>query len=253
MNVPELQSYKGGNFWGIIEKLDYIKDLGVNAIYFTPVFQSTANHRYHTHDYYQIDPLLGGGYAFERFLDEAHKRDIKVVLDGVFNHSGRGFFFFSDILENGPYSPWVEWFQIKKWPISAFNGSYPANYECWVDNRALPKFNHDNPQVKEYIMQVGEYWIEKGIDGWRLDVPDEVETEGFWEEFRDRVKKINPDAYIVGEIWTPAEKWLDGKQFDGVMNYQFTESTIAFCGGNRIEKDYVKVTSLSSLSCFKCF
>lgn len=91
---PTPQGYKGGNFWGIIDKLDYIKDLGINAIYFTPIFQSTCNHRYHTHDYYQVDPLLGGNYAFQEFLKQAHQREIKVVLDGVFNHVGRGFFFF---------------------------------------------------------------------------------------------------------------------------------------------------------------
>ena len=110
-----------------------------------------------------------------------------------------------------------------------------------MGNRALPKFNHDHPPVKEYIMQVGEYWLNQGIDGWRLDVPNEVVADGFWQEFRQRVKKINPEAYIVGEIWCPAEQWLDGTQFDGVMNYQFTEATIAFCGGDRILKEYVEI------------
>ena len=238
---PESQTYKGGNFWGIIEKLDYLRDLGINAIYFTPIFQSTCNHRYHTHDYYQVDPLLGGNYAFKEFLQQAHQRDIKVVLDGVFNHVGRGFFFFNDILENGPYSPWVDWFKIEGWPLSAYDGSHPANYASWVNNRALPQFNHDHPEVREYIMQVAEYWLQEGIDGWRLDVPNEIVADGFWQEFRQRVKAINPEAYIVGEIWCPAEQWLDGTQFDGVMNYQFTEATIAFCGGDRILQKYVEV------------
>ncbi|MBE9223367.1 glycoside hydrolase family 13 protein [Cyanobacterium stanieri LEGE 03274] len=239
-NPPTLQKYKGGNFWGVIDKLDYLQDLGINAIYFTPVFQSTCNHRYHTHDYYQIDPLLGGNYAFQELLKQAHQRNIKVVLDGVFNHVGRGFFFFNDILENGPHSPWLDWFKIEKWPISAYNGAFPANYASWVNNRALPQFNHSNPQVKEYIMQVAEYWLHQGIDGWRLDVPNEIEEEGFWQEFRERVKGVNPDAYIVGEIWTDARQWLDGNQFDGVMNYLFTAPTMAFCGGDRILLEYVE-------------
>ncbi|WP_069790491.1 glycoside hydrolase family 13 protein [Cyanobacterium sp. IPPAS B-1200] len=238
---PTLQKYKGGNFWGVIDKLDYLQDLGINAIYFTPVFQSTCNHRYHTHDYYQIDPLLGGNYAFQEFLNQAHKRNIKVVLDGVFNHVGRGFFFFNDILENGPHSPWLDWFKVEKWPISAYNGAFPANYASWVNNRALPQFNHSNPEVKEYIMQVAEYWLHEGIDGWRLDVPNEIEEEGFWQEFRTRVKAVNPDAYIVGEIWTDARQWLDGSQFDGVMNYLFTAPTMAFCGGDRILREYVEI------------
>ncbi|NES00482.1 MAG: alpha-amylase, partial [Symploca sp. SIO1B1] len=99
---PTLQGYKGGDLWGVKEKLDYLQDLGVNAIYFTPIFQSACNHRYHTHDYYQVDPLLGGNQAFLELLEDCHRRGLKVVLDGVFNHASRGFFFFNDILENGP-------------------------------------------------------------------------------------------------------------------------------------------------------
>jgi cyclomaltodextrinase len=236
--MPTLQGYKGGNLWGVIDRLDYLQDLGIDAIYFTPIFQSASNHRYHTHDYYQVDPILGGNPAFEALIAAAHKKNIKVVLDGVFNHASRGFFFFNDILENGPHSPWLDWFRIIDWPLSAYDGSKPANYEGWVGNRALPVFNHDNPQVKEYIMQIGEYWLDRGIDGWRLDVPNEVTTPGFWQEFRDRVKAVNPEAYIVGEIWGDASPWLDGTQFDGVMNYRFTEATIAFTAGDRYIRDY---------------
>jgi cyclomaltodextrinase len=238
--MPTLQGYKGGDLWGIIEQLDYIQDLGINAIYFTPIFQSASNHRYHTHDYYQVDPLLGGNPAFKELLDAAHQRNIKVVLDGVFNHASRGFFFFHDILENGPHSPWVDWFKIHDWPVSPYNGEYPANYEGWADNRALPVFNHDNPEVREYIMEVAEYWIKFGIDGWRLDVPFEIKTPGFWQEFRQRVKAINPDAYIVGEVWVDAREWLDGTQFDGVMNYLFTGPTIAFTAGDRVVLEQVQ-------------
>ena len=238
--TPTLQGYKGGNLWGVIDKLDYLQDLGINAIYFTPIFQSASNHRYHTHDYYLVDPLLGGNVAFEALIEAAHQKNIKVVLDGVFNHASRGFFFFNDILENGPHSPWLDWFKILDWPLSAYDGSKPANYVSWFDNRALPQFNHDNPQVKEYIMQIGEYWLNKGIDGWRLDVPNEIETPGFWSEFRDRVKRINPNAYIVGEIWSDACQWLDGKQFDGVMNYLFTVPTIAFTAGDRFAPEYAQ-------------
>ena len=236
--TPTYQGYKGGNLWGVIDKLDYLEDLGINAIYFTPIFQSASNHRYHTHDYYQVDPMLGGNIAFEALIEAAKKRDIKVVLDGVFNHASRGFFFFNDILENGPNSPWLDWFKVTDWPVSAYDGAKPANYEGWIGDRALPEFNHDNPQVREYIMQIAEYWLYKGIDGWRLDVPNEIDTPGFWQEFRDRVKAVNPEAYIVGEIWGDAGYWLDGKQFDGVMNYRFTEPTIAFAGGENYNPEY---------------
>ena len=237
---PTMQGYKGGDLWGVIEKLDYLQTLGITAIYFTPIFQSASNHRYHTHDYFQVDPILGGNAAFEELLNEAHNRNIKVVLDGVFNHCSRGFFFFNDILENGPYSPWVDWFKIEGWPLAPYDGDRPANYASWWDNRALPVFNHDNPNVREYLMEVAEYWLKLGIDGWRLDVPNEITTAGFWQEFRDRVKAINPEAYIVGEIWGDSREWLDGTQFDGVMNYLFTAPTIAFAAGDRVIREYVE-------------
>jgi len=238
--TPTYQGYKGGNLWGVIEQLDYIQDLGANAIYFTPIFQSASNHRYHTHDYYQVDPMLGGNAAFAALIKAAHEREIKVVLDGVFNHASRGFFFFNDILENGPHSPWLDWFKVSDWPLSAYDGDKPAHYEGWIGDRALPEFNHDNPQVKEYIMQVAEYWLHQGIDGWRLDVPNEIDTPGFWQEFRDRVKAVNPEAYIVGEIWGDASPWLDGTQFDGVMNYRFTEAAIAFAGGENYLPEFCR-------------
>lgn len=173
-------------------------------------------------------------------LEAAHQRDLKVVLDGVFNHASRGFFYFNDILENGPASPWLDWFKIEHWPLSAYDGSQPANYGSWVNNRALPEFNHHNPQAREYIMQVAEYWISQGVDGWRLDVPFEIQVPGFWQEFRERVKAINPEAYLVGEIWTDARQWLDGAQFDGVMNYLFTGPTLAFTASSRVVKDLVE-------------
>ena len=238
--MPTLQGYKGGDLWGVMEQLDYLQDLGINAIYFTPIFQSASNHRYHTHDYYQVDPMLGGNPAFKELLDAAHQRNIKVVLDGVFNHSSRGFFFFHDVLENGPHSPWVDWFKIEGWPLSAYNGDFPANYHGWDNNRALPTFNHDNPEVREYIMEIAEYWLKFGIDGWRLDVPFEIKTEGFWQEFRDRVKAANPEAYIVGEVWEDSRQWLDGTQFDGVMNYLFTAPTIAFTAGDRVDMEQLE-------------
>ncbi|MBE9242563.1 glycoside hydrolase family 13 protein [Synechocystis salina] len=235
-----VQGYKGGNLWGVIEQLDYLQELGITALYLTPIFQSACNHRYHTHDYYQVDPLLGGNEALQALLTAVHEREMKVVLDGVFNHASRGFYFFNDILENGPHSPWLDWFYIEDWPLSAYDGSLPANYRGWVDLRALPQFNHDNPDVREYLMRVGEYWIAQGIDGWRLDVPDCVKAEGFWAEFRRRVKAINPEAYIVGEIWCDASPWLGGDQFDGVMNYRFTEPTVAFTIGDRLQKEHLR-------------
>ena len=231
---PTTHGYKGGDLLGVVEHLDHIQDLGATAIYFCPIFQSASNHRYHTHDYYQVDSLLGGNEAFKILLDEAHRRGIKIVLDGVFNHASRGFFYFNDILENGKHSAYTDWFIVDEFPPNAYDLLRPPGYAAWWGLHALPKFNTDNPQVREYLMRVAEYWLRLGIDGWRLDVPQEIKTEGFWEEFRRRVKAINPEAYIVGEIWEPAAPYLQGDRFDAVMNYPFAEATLAFCGGARI-------------------
>ncbi len=236
---PTLNAYKGGNLWGIIDRLDYLIGLGVTALYLNPIFQSTSNHRYNTSSYYDVDVLLGGNVAFTALLQACQAKGLRLLLDGVFNHCGRGFFGFTDVLENGPYSPWVDWFRIEGWPIAAFQGDRPANYQGWAGYRELPAFNHDNPVVREYLMQVGEHWVRQGIDGWRLDVPYEVKASGFWQEFRDRIKAINPEAYIVGEVWEDARPWLDGTQFDGVMNYLFTGPTIAFTAGDRVICDHV--------------
>ncbi len=231
---PTSHGYKGGDLLGVLEHLDHIQDLGATAIYFCPIFQATANHRYHTHDYYTVDPLLGGNAAFRRLLDEAHRRGLRVVLDGVFNHVSRGFFYFNDLLENGAASPYVDWFTVHSFPLYAYRDTKPLGYAAWWGLRALPKLNTNNPTVREYIMRVAEYWTRQGIDGWRLDVPQEITAPGFWEEFRTRVKAINRDAYIVGEIWDEATPFLQGDRFDGVMNYLFAAATLSFAAGQRV-------------------
>lgn len=234
---PTERGYKGGDLWGVVEHLDHLQELGVTALYFNPVFQSASNHRYHTHDYFRIDPLLGGEEAFDALLAECRRRGLRVVLDGVFNHCSRGFFQFNDVLENGAASPWVDWFTFTGHPANAYDHSRPPGYAAWWGLHALPKFDTANPRVREYLMSVGEYWIRRGIDGWRLDVAAEITTPGFWEEFRRRVKALNPEAWIVAEIWHESREWLRGDRFDGVMNYPFTEAAIAFAAGPRVRRD----------------
>jgi len=234
---PTGAGYQGGDLLGLADRLDHVRDLGANALYLTPVFQSPSNHRYHTHDYYQVDPMLGGNAALRTLLDEAHRRGMRVVLDGVFNHTGRGFFPFVDILENGRKSAWLDWFTVEGWPLAPYDGSRPANYASWAGHRALPRLNTGHPQVREYVMRVAEHWLREGIDGWRLDVAYEITAPGFWQEFRARTKAVNPEAYLVGEVWTDARRWLDGTQFDGVMNYLFTEAAIAFAAGGRVRPE----------------
>ena len=223
---PTRENMFGGNLAGVEDKLKYIAGLGVNAIYLCPIFKSNSNHRYHTVDYFEIDPVLGTLKDFDRLVKKAHKLGLRVILDGVFNHCSRGFFQFNSLMELGQNSPYVDWFHVKGWPLNAYSGK--PNYECWWNYPALPKFNTGCPDVREYLFSVGEYWTARGIDGWRLDVPNEIDDDSFWQEFRRRVKAINPEAYIVGEIWDAPERWLQGDQFDGVMNYLFRKAVMKF-------------------------
>ncbi len=230
---PSRHGYKGGDLAGVAEHLDHLRDLGVTAIYLNPVFQSASNHRYHTHDYFRIDPLLGGDDAFRAMLDACHDRGIRVILDGVFNHASRGFFQFSDIAENHEHSPWRDWFHVDGYPLHPYLEDRPPTYEAWWNLHALPKFNTENPEVREFLMLAAEHWTRQGIDGWRLDVPQEITTEGFWEEFRARVRAVNPDAYLVGEIWHDAPDWI-GERFDGVMHYQLGTAILAYAAGGNV-------------------
>jgi len=231
---PTRLGFKGGDLVGVCEQLDYLQDLGINAIYFNPIFASAANHRYHTWDYYQVDPILGGNQAFFDLLNESHRRGISVVLDGVFNHASRGFFQFHHILENGEKSPYLDWFTVYGFPMNAYQGK--PNYSAWWSLPALPQFNTDNPQVRSFLFEVARYWIDQGIDGWRLDVPFEIKDTNFWRQFRAATKLPNTDAYLVGEIPTEAQEWLQGDMFDGVMNYQFSAACVGFFGeGSRDE------------------
>lgn len=226
---PTVHGYKGGDLLGLAEKLDHLQELGVNAIYLNPIFSSGSNHRYHTHDYFRVDPLLGGDAAFDELLAEAHARGVRVVLDGVFNHASRGLLQFHDILENGAASPYVDWFHVNGFPLNAYGGG-SLGYDAWWGLPALPKFNTNNPAVREFLFRVGEYWLERGMDGWRLDVPNEIDDDAFWQEFRRRCRAVNPEAYLVGEIWTGAERWLRGDIFDGVMNYPLTRAIFGLVG-----------------------
>ena len=223
---PTRENMFGGNLAGIEDKLEYIKNLGANAIYLCPIFKSNSNHRYHTVDYFEIDPVLGTLKDFDSLVKKAHKLGLRIILDGVFNHCSRGFFQFNSLMELGPNSPYVDWFHVKGWPLNAYSGK--PNYECWWNFPALPKFNTDCAEVREYLFSVAEYWTKRGIDGWRLDVPNEINDDSFWQEFRRRVKAINPEAYIVGEIWDAPERWLQGDQYDGVMNYLFRKAVMKY-------------------------
>ncbi len=244
---PTHHGYKGGDLLGIVEHLDYLSDLGINALYLTPIFASASNHRYHTYDYYRVDPLLGGDDALRELLDAAHARGMRVVLDGVFNHSGRGFWPFHHVLENGAQSPYADWFYLDdevragRRSLRAYPGRrerQPLGYEAWWGLPALPKLNTNNPHLREHLLGAVEHWLRFGIDGWRLDVAEEIDA-GFWREFRHRVRAVNPDAYIVAEIWREKPEWLTGDTFDALMNYPLTEALLSFVAARQLDMDVV--------------
>lgn len=257
----------GGDLQGVLLKLDYLKALGINAIYFNPLFESPSHHKYDASMYHHIDNNFGpdpekdrqiwsaenpadpstwqwttADSLFLKLIQEAHTRGIRIIVDGVFNHVGMTFWAFQDIVRHQQKSPYANWFDI----LSFDDPETPGNefdYKGWIGIKDLPEFREIDgnlvPEVKDHIFAVVRRWMDPngdgdpsdGIDGWRLDVAEMI-GHPFWREFRQLVKSINPDAYITGEIWWEdystnkmfnAAPWLQGDQFDGVMNYRFTE------------------------------
>jgi len=243
---PTNDGYKGGDLLGLTERLDELADLGVNALYLNPIFTAASNHRYNAYDYLSVDPLLGGDAALRELLDAAHARDIRVILDGVFNHVGRGFWPFHHVLEAGASSPYRDWFYldddvidgrgvVRAYDVPRGSSDHERGYRSWWNVPALPKLRVEHPAVREHLLGAVEHWLRFGIDGWRLDVPDDIEDPTFWPEFRRRVRAINPDAYIVGEIWEEAPEWLAGDRFDALMNYPLGVAILGFVGGSRLD------------------
>jgi glycosidase len=225
-HAPRGDNFFGGDLQGVLDKLDYLQDLGVNAIYFNPIFEASTNHKYDTTDYHKIEPTFGDAELLKRLVAECHRRGMRVILDGVFNHVGVHFFAFQDVLAHGEKSRYKDWFFIHSYPVRM----HPPNYHCWWNIWSLPKLNTDNPEVHDYLLDVATSWIrEADIDGWRLDVPNEV-PHRFWVDFRRAVKALKPDAYIVGEIWSDGRPWLGGDQFDAVMNYQVRDAILSLLG-----------------------
>jgi len=246
----------GGDIAGLEAKLPYLKGLGVNAIYLNPIFQAESHHKYDATNYLHVDEHFGtkGDYEpvaatedlldpstwkwtesdrrFLAFLKKAHADGFRVILDGVFNHVGTLHPAFQDVKKNGEQSRFADWFDVISWQ--------PFDYRGWAGFKGLPVFRKSetglaSKSARQHIFNVTRRWMDPdgdgdprdGVDGWRLDVPNEIPAP-FWVEWRQLVKSINPDAYIVGEIWDRADQWLDGRHFDAVMNYRFAEAAVSW-------------------------
>ncbi len=231
----------GGNLWGVAEKLEYLQSLGVGVIYLSPIFRAYSNHKYDTGDYMAVDEMFGGEAALAHLLHKAAKYDIRIILDGVFNHTGDDSKYFDRYGKYGaqgaytnPSSPYRDWFCFRR---------YPEEYESWWGIEILPKLNHENEECRRYFVGEGgvaEHYVRQGIGGWRLDVADEL-NDPFLDELRKTVKRVSSDeAILIGEVWENAaektaygkrRRYLRGDQLDSVMNYPFRNGVLAFLLG----------------------
>lgn len=219
-STPTRENYMGGDLPGIIQKLDYLESLGITCLYLTPIFEGSSNHKYDTVNYYRIDPQFGTERDLHTLVEQAHKRNIRVILDGVFNHCGYYFPPFQDVLEKGTASAYADWFFVESFPVK----TDPPNYDCVGHYRWMPKINLSHPEVRDYFIEVGLYWVQNySIDGWRLDVADEMPT-AFLERFSSAIKEYAPDRLLLGETWGDADRLICGNRLDCAMNYLFKDA-----------------------------
>ncbi len=231
---PRGRDFYGGDLRGVIDKLDYLVDLGVDCVYLCPIFASPSNHRYDALDYFQIDPLLGTERDFEELVEKAHARNIRIVLDAVYNHCSSDSKYFNAGGLYGPdsgaaksrQSPYYRWFNFKHWP---------DDYEGWVGLKHMAEFV-ECPEVESFFLGpegVSVYWLKKGIDGWRTDVTRWV-TDEFWRRFRQAVRAVNPQAYLIAEEWEDASHYLVGDTYDATMNYRFGWALYGFLAYDKL-------------------
>ena len=228
----------GGTIRGICENVEYLKNLGVNAIYINPIFVAGEYHKYDLLDYFHIDPCFGTDDDFHRLIDVFHANGLKVIIDGVFNHCSWYFPQFSDVVEKGESSEYANWFYQLQFPvIRPVTEEEKPTYSCFAYERKMPKLNSSNPEERAYFMEVCRYWIrEFKVDGWRLDVANEVDR-GFWRDFRRAAHEENPESVMIGEIWESSETWLNGDMFDSTMNYDFRKNCRDFFALRKISAE----------------
>jgi len=248
---PDYFSFYGGDIAGVMQKLPYLKDLGISIIYFNPLTEGVSNHKYDPVDYLKLDPHFADEETFIEFVNRAHEMGIRIIVDMALNHTGDWHFAFVDTREKGPKSKYWNWYEWKRWPLPSEDVPRPCDYyECWwcfghhpslnfdlsrpdKEENMIADINQAKPtwEVVNYLLKIPGYWIGKlGIDGFRLDVPNEVPL-WFWKLFRKKVDEIKPDAFLIGEIWGNAMPWLGPDYFHSTMNYKyFRDPVLKFIG-----------------------
>ena len=252
----------GGDLQGVIEKLDYLAGLGINTLYLNPIFEAYSHHKYDASTLHHVDNNFGpdpkgdlelmrnedftaeswkwsaADKLFLELLQQAHRRHMRVIIDGVFNHVGTRFTPFQDVIKHQQDSKYAGWFKILKWDDPA-TPKNEFDYQGWWNYKSLPELRQDENGLvagpRDYIFKITRRWMDPngdgdprdGVDGWRLDVANQI-AHPFWREWRKLVKSLNPDAIIIGEIWDDASPWLQGDQFDSVMNYRFAKAAVRF-------------------------
>lgn len=235
--APTRENYLGGNLRGIIEKLPWLSELGVECLYLNPIFEGDYNHKYATTDHLRIDPAFGTEADLIELVEKAHSLGIRVILDGVFNHCGIHFPPFVDLLENGEASRFRDWFYPKKYHIEID----ASCYECVGDYPYMPRLNGESPEVRDYVEKVLLYWLERAhIDGWRFDVADELDRHAV-TRWREAVKRAFPDALLLCETWGDASRLLGPDGFDSAMNYLFRDAMVDFFAHSAMNAKALKV------------
>lgn len=220
-------AYFGGDLAGIAQRLDSLAALGVTLLYLNPLFRAGSAHGYDTYDYRDIAPGFGTKAALADVIRRAHARGMRVLFDFVPNHVGLGYPRFRDAVARGPASPWWSWFTFTAPPGRIEIGN-PAHYATFAGSGAMPKLNTSNPAVQRELLAVAREWLKFGFDGVRVDVPNElVNAASFARALRTTAKRVRPDAYLVGEIWERAPQWVQGDQFDALMNYAVGRDIVA--------------------------
>lgn len=230
------KSKLGGTIKGITQNLDYIADMGFTCIYLNPIFVAGESHKYDILDYFHIDPCFGTEDDFKELVEKIHEKNMYIIIDGVFNHCSWYFFAFEDVVKKGEESEYKDWFYDLNYPvIRPMDHDAIPSYACFAYERKMPKLNTSNELVQEYFKKVCVHWIrEFKVDGWRLDVANEVDRN-FWRSVRKAVKKENPKAVLIGEVWENAETWLKGDAFDSTMNYDFRKHCREFFAMDKID------------------